>query len=159
MCAWVAWLLVAVALPAKEFPVAAYGAKGDGTSVDTAAIQKAIDAAAEARGTVVFRPGVFLTGALFLKSGMGLRVDAGVTIRGVQDLRAYPERPTRVAGIEMNWPAALINVYEQKDVKIYGGGSSTGTGNIAGTVTGGCEKSTNRKDCAGLQTTTQNASG
>jgi polygalacturonase len=128
MCAWVAWLLVAVALPAKEFPVAAYGAKGDGTSVDTAAIQKAIDAAAEARGTVVFRPGVFLTGALFLKSGMGLRVDAGVTIRGVQDLRAYPERPTRVAGIEMNWPAALINVYEQKDVKIYGGGIVDGDG-------------------------------
>src|SRR5262249_31382216 len=82
-------------------------------SANTAAIQTAIDAAAKTKGTVTFEPGVYLIGALFLKSGVELRIDAGVELRGVQDLAAYPVMLTRVAGVEMKWPAALINVYEQ----------------------------------------------
>jgi polygalacturonase len=61
------------------------GVSGGGKTIDTAAIQKAIDAAAAARGTVVFQPGVYLSGSLFLKSGVRFRVDQGVEIRGVQD--------------------------------------------------------------------------
>ena len=119
---------------AAEFRAGTYGAKGDGKTVDTAAIQKAIDAAAaaaaKAGGTVVFAPGVYLSGSLFLKSGTELRVDAGVEIHGVQDLAAYPMMQTRVAGIEMKWPAALINVYEQSHVKISGKGVIDGDGKI-----------------------------
>lgn len=107
-----------------------FGAKGDGITVNTRAIQSAIDKAAESGGTVVFNPGVYLTGALFLKSGMRLEVDEGVTIRGVQDLSAYPEMPTRVAGIEMVWPAALINVYQQSGVGISGKGVIDGDGKV-----------------------------
>ena len=84
----------------------------------------------KAGGTVVFAPGVYLTGSLFLKSGTELRVDAGVEIRGVQDLAAYPVMQTRVAGVEMKWPAALINVYEQSHVKISGKGVIDGDGKI-----------------------------
>src|ERR1035437_386932 len=58
-------------LRAAVFDVAAYGAKGDARTVDTAAIQRCIDAAAKAgNGVVVFKPGVYLSGALFLKSHM-----------------------------------------------------------------------------------------
>ena len=64
------WMLCAapVQLRAAVFNVAAYGAKGDAAAVNTAAIQKAIDAAAKApSGVVVFVPGTYLTGALFVK--------------------------------------------------------------------------------------------
>jgi polygalacturonase len=114
-----------------EFRVSAYGAKGDGKTVDTVAIQKTIDAAAKAgNGTIVLNPGVYLTGSLFLKSGTHLRLDEGVEIHGVQDQAAYPILQTRVAGIEMKWPAALINVYQQDGVEISGKGSIDGDGKL-----------------------------
>ena len=48
-----------------------FGAVGDGSKLDTAAIQAAIDAAANAGGgTVVLPPGTYLSGTLFLKSGV-----------------------------------------------------------------------------------------
>ncbi len=121
-------LLFAASGFGSDFPVSDYGAKGDGKTVDTAAIQRAIDAAAKAGGTIVFAPGTYLTGSVFLKSGTNLQVDKGVELRGVQDQAAYPVMKTRVAGIEMNWPAALINVYEQHGVKISGAGIIDGDG-------------------------------
>jgi polygalacturonase len=125
-------LLFALVLTAgaADFPVSRYGAKPDGKTLATAPIQSAIDAAARSKGTVVFERGVYLTGALFLKSGVQFRVDAGVELRGVQDIAAYPVMQTRVAGIEMKWPAALINVYEQSDVRITGKGSVDGDGSV-----------------------------
>jgi polygalacturonase len=115
---------------AAEFQVRDYGAKGNGVALDTTAIQKAIDAAAKAKGTVVFRPGTYLTGSIFVKTGVHLEIGAGVELRGAQDLAAYPIMPTRVAGIEMEWPAALINVYEQSDVTISGKGVVDGDGKV-----------------------------
>ena len=104
--------MAALAGHAAEFRAADYGAKGDGKTVNTLALQKVIDAAAKAgKGVVVFAPGVYLSGALFLKSNMEMRLDEGVEIRGVQDLAAYPVMQTRIAGIEMKWPSALLNVY------------------------------------------------
>ncbi|HWU48938.1 MAG TPA: glycosyl hydrolase family 28 protein, partial [Asticcacaulis sp.] len=107
-----------------------FGAKGDGVTDDTKALQAAIDATADKAGTLVLKPGTYLTGALFLKSHMALRIDKGVTLTGAQDLKAYPRLPSRVAGIEMTWPVALINVYKQTDVKIYGDGVIDGDGKV-----------------------------
>src|ERR1700679_3474277 len=123
-------VLLVTAAYAAEFPVANYGAKGDGQTVDTAGIEKAIDAAAKSSGTVVFKPGVYLSGSLFLKTGTQLRLDEGVEIRGVHDLSAYPIMPTRVAEIEIKWPPALINVYEQSNIQISGKGTIDGDGKI-----------------------------
>ena len=100
-----------------------YGAKGDGTTPDTAAIQKAIDAATLKKATVSFKPGTYLTGALFLKSGITFEIPEGVTLTGSQDIKDFPELPTRIAGIEMTWPAAMLNVRDQQDVTITGKGT------------------------------------
>jgi polygalacturonase len=71
---------------------------------------------------------VVLVGALFLKSEVELRIDAGVTLYGSHDDADYPDRPTRVAGIEMTWPAGRLNVDGQHNVRISGGGTIDGRG-------------------------------
>ncbi|RZK25089.1 MAG: glycoside hydrolase family 28 protein, partial [Hymenobacter sp.] len=48
------------------FAATAYGAVGDGKTLNTQALQKAIDAAAKKGGIVTLTPGQYLTGALFL---------------------------------------------------------------------------------------------
>ncbi len=123
-------LLAPLAAYAKDFSVASYGAKADGTTLNTAAIQRAIDAAAKHGGTVTLPDGTYLTGSLFVKSGVTLRVDKGVTLLGSQSISDYPEMPTRVAGIEMTWPAALINVYKQTGATITGEGTIDGDGKV-----------------------------
>jgi polygalacturonase len=120
----------ASATPDTVFNVDRYGALGDGTHLDTKAIQAAIDAAQPVHGTVVFKPGTYLMGSIFVKRGVTLRLDAGVTLRGSQQIADYPMMPTRVAGIEMVWPAALVNVYEQDGATITGEGTIDGDGKI-----------------------------
>jgi len=114
----------------KTFVANDYGAAGDGKTLDTSSIQKAIDAAAVAGGTVTLKPGTYLTGSLFLKSGVTLDVPEGSTIIGSEKLDDYPTLPTRIAGIEMTWPAALINVRDQQNVTITGRGTIDGDGPI-----------------------------
>ncbi len=100
-----------------------------GATNSTKAIQKTIDDCAKAGGGVVtFESGNYVTGALFLKSNVDLRIDKDVTLLGSQDDADYPSIPTRVAGIEMKWPAALININDQRNVRISGKGTIDGRG-------------------------------
>jgi polygalacturonase len=128
-CIFAAGLSTAYAA-GKPFLANDYGARGDGRTLDTASIQKAIDAAAKSEGTVTFKPGLYLTGSLFLKSGVRFEVEDGVTLIGSEKLADYPLLPTRIAGIEMTWPAALINVRDQHHVTISGKGTIDGDGPI-----------------------------
>jgi len=99
------------------------GAVSDGKTINSAAIQKTIDqCSAKGGGIVSFKPGKYLTGSIFIKKNVCLNIDQGVELLGSQDIKDYPEIDTRVAGIEMKWPAALINIIGQADVAITGKG-------------------------------------
>jgi polygalacturonase len=107
----------------KVFIVNDFGAKSDTTFISTKAIQAAIDKCASSGGGVVkFLPGVYVTGSLFIKSNVELRIDDKVLILGSQNFDDYPEIQTRIAGIETTWPAALINMLGVKNAALTGKG-------------------------------------
>lgn len=122
--------ITATTSTAKVFNIERYGAKGDSITLNTQAIQRAIDACFQAGGgTVLIPKGVFTSGAIFLKSNVGLQVAKNGKLRGVAGIENYPQlKNTRVAGIEMDWPAAFINVIDAQNVRIFGEGTVDGSG-------------------------------
>lgn len=76
----------------SQLNVRKLGAKGDGKSFDTPAIQKAIDQAFNAGGGIVDIPaGTYLIGTLILKDNVELHLQPGSMILGSPDYRDYPE--------------------------------------------------------------------
>ena len=73
------------AAEAPERTVRRYGARGDGRTVDTRAIQAAIDAVGPSGGTVSFPPGEYRSGTLRLRSRVTLRLDAGAVLVASKD--------------------------------------------------------------------------
>lgn len=106
--------------------VRTFGAKGDGSTKDTVAIQKAIDAcAARGNGSVVeLRNGTFVSGPLLLKSNITLRVDPGATLLGSPDHADFPRKQ------EFRGPGyqAFIGAVNAENVTITGGGVIDGNG-------------------------------
>jgi len=107
----------------KIFNANTFGANTDTTILSTKALQTAIDScSSHGGGIVTLNPGRYLIGSIFLKKGVNLRLDKDVVLLGSPFLKDYPEIDTRVAGIEMKWPAALVNILNQENVSISGSG-------------------------------------
>ena len=108
----------------KVFNANKFGAKNDGKTLNTKAIQAAIDACwKKGGGVVTFDTGSYLTGSLFIKKGVNLALGEKVVLLGSQNIEDYPEIDTRIAGIEMKWPAALINILKQENAEVSGKGT------------------------------------
>ena len=103
----------------KVFNVKEFGAVGNGTFVDTKAIQKAANAAYAAGGGLVVIPaGNYLSGALFFKNGVDLEIQEGATLISTVDSDDFPQIPTRFEGIERDWRCAFLNFDNSEGVKV-----------------------------------------
>ena len=116
----------------------AYGARGDGRTLDTAAIQHAIDACAlRGGGLVRLSGGTFLSGTIVLKENITLRIESGATLLAsprIDDFTPFP--PEDVPKISMegstqskgNGPYHLIHAEGVRNIAIEGGGTIRGNG-------------------------------
>lgn len=100
----------------KGFLVSEHGAVGDGETLNTAAIQAAIDACTAAGGGQVYvPPGTFLTGTIWLKDHVTLFLESGATLLGSTDIADYE-------------PASLVRAVGAHHVGIAGPGTIDGQG-------------------------------
>jgi polygalacturonase len=75
------------------FDVTVYGAKGDGVTLDTASIQAAVDACADAGGgEVVFPAGTYMCASVHLESGVTIHLLKGATVKGTREMDKYDPR-------------------------------------------------------------------
>ncbi|HVS70516.1 MAG TPA: glycoside hydrolase family 28 protein [Phycisphaerae bacterium] len=114
----------------KDFPITDYGAVGDGKTLNTDAIQKAIDAAAPSAGTVVIPKGTFVSGAIFIKKPVNLRIDKDGILKGSTAVKDYPVIDSRFEGIERPVMAALVNVIGVSGITVSGQGTIDGSGDV-----------------------------
>ncbi len=111
------------------FNVLDYGAAGDGQTLDTAALQAAIEACSRAGGGTVYVPaGRYITGSLFLKSHITLYLDAGATLLGSQNAADYPVVVNRWEGVSRETHAPLIGGDDLTHIAILGRGTVDGRG-------------------------------
>jgi polygalacturonase len=122
--------IVPPSFPDTTFSVSAYGAVGDSATDCTAAIAQAIAACHAAGGGRVEVPeGVFLTGAIHLKSNVNLHLREGAVLRFSTDPRKYlPVVYTRWEGVECMNYSALIYAFGQTNIAVTGNGVLEGQG-------------------------------
>ena len=117
----------APAKPAVTLNVRDAGAKGDGASKDTAAMQQAIDRCFVLGGGEVRVPaGNYLTGSVQLRSGVTLRFEEGATLIGSPDDDDYPITQVRWEGKWVPGHAGLIYAISAERIGVVGPGAIAG---------------------------------
>jgi polygalacturonase len=125
-CASVTLLLLTLSCAAQVCSPRKMGAKGDGLTKDTAAIQAAIDAcAAKGKGVVRLEAGTYLSAPLTLKSHVRLQLDKDAVLLGSRDMSDYPIRP------DAPWRRiALLHADKTEDISVMGEGTVDGSGKV-----------------------------
>jgi len=110
------------------FTVTEFGAVSDGKTDSSSFIQKSIDAAAAAGGSVHFPPGVYVSGPITLYSGVSLHLAAGALLSFHPDPSRYPPFFTRWEGVECWTYRPMILCEGCTGVRISGAGIIDGNG-------------------------------
>lgn len=111
------------------YNVRSFGAKGNGKTLDSPAIQKAIDKCSRKGGGVVTIPaGVYLSATIQLKDGVNLHLDKGATVLGTTDVKAYRNLDPFQDGLGTPVGAALLVAVDAKNVSLTGEGIVDGQG-------------------------------
>jgi hypothetical protein len=113
-----------------RFDVREFGARGDGVTLDTQAIQQAIDAcAASGGGQVYLQGGRFLSGTLRLKSNVTLYVETGATLLGSTNIADYPDiTPALIYLYRARFTRYLIYAEKAENIALAGRGVIDGQG-------------------------------
>jgi polygalacturonase len=117
--------LPAAAAAVKTCDPRTYGARADGVTKDTKAIQSAIeDCASAGGGTVKLTGGTFLSAPIVLKNNITLDIAKGTTLLGSPDHEDYPKKT------EFKGPGfqSLVSATNAEHVSITGGGTIDGAG-------------------------------
>jgi polygalacturonase len=122
-----------VSKPGVTLNVRDFGATGDGTTKDTAAIQQAIDRCwALGGGQALVPPGNYLTGALAMKSNTILRLEKDAAIVGTPDFADYPITQVRWEGKWIPGRIALIYAIDANRIGVVGPGKIVGNPALGG---------------------------
>jgi polygalacturonase len=125
----IAMLFLSLSVHAQSYDVTRFGAVGDSTTDNTAALQKAIDSCARTGGKLYFPAGTYLTATLFLRSHVTLHLLPGATILGTSDISRYPNLDPGIRFYGVDWAKqSLIFCKDQVDVGIEGQGTIDGQG-------------------------------
>ena len=112
---------------AKDYPATDFGAKADGQTLNTAAIQAAIDyISTHGGGRLVFEGGDFVTGSIYIKSDVTLHIEAGSRILGSLNPWDY------VRDVDAKWTSLIFSI-RQKNIGITGKGEIDGRGFLVAT--------------------------
>ncbi len=111
---------VSVQLQAKDYNASVFGAKSNGTTLNTSSIQKGIDYISEnGGGRLVFYVGRYLTGTIYLRSNVTIHLEEGAILVGSANPFDYEKN--------FNW-TALIFALDQENIGITGKGVIDGQG-------------------------------
>jgi hypothetical protein len=129
------FLFISVFSQAQDTNILDFGAKADGATINTMAIQKAIDQTAIKGGTVTIPQGEFLSGTIYLKSNVTIAIKKGGMLKGSPNLMDYPENTPSVKGMKPHrafWKSmpskALIYADNVDNIGLTGEGVIDGNG-------------------------------
>jgi polygalacturonase len=122
-------LMVSPALYATDINITKYGAVGDGQTLNTTFIQKAIDECSKTGGgKVIFPAGNFLTGTIVLKDNVTLQLEKEAVILGSTNVEHYFNLDPFADGLGTDVGWALVVAVDAKNIGIEGEGSINGQG-------------------------------
>lgn len=115
---------------ATVYTITNYGAIGDGKTLNTAAIQKAInDCHQHAGGTIDIPTGNFVTGTLRLYSNMNFYLEPGAMLTGSMDNKDYGyQKDIGFAGLGAGNKTGILVAHNEENISISGSGTIKGNG-------------------------------